>query len=108
MTAVTQTPSPNGASPAPKTKPRPDARYLALRNFALSISVFNIFGYAILGFEQPYLWPIVAVLMAYATEIVLELVSAWAQDRAPRFLGNGARGVYEFLLPSHITALAVN
>lgn len=91
-----------------KKEPNRDPRYLALRNFAVSISVFNVFGYTLLGFEQPWLWPILSVLTAYAVEITLELISAWAQERSPRFLGNGARGMYEFLLPSHITALAVN
>ncbi|MFB7122061.1 enediyne biosynthesis protein [Kitasatospora sp. NPDC056273] len=95
------------AAPAAPAKPK-DPRYLALRNFALSISVFNIFGYTLLGFEQPWLWPFVAVFTAYACEIGFELISAWAQRRAPRFRGNGFRGVYEFLLPAHITALAVN
>jgi hypothetical protein len=89
-------------------KPAPDKRYLALRNFAISISVFTTLGYTLLGFEQPWLWPIVAVLTGYTVEIVFELVSAWAYRRPPRFLGNGARGVYEFLLPAHITSLAVN
>ncbi|GAA1289201.1 enediyne biosynthesis protein [Saccharothrix xinjiangensis] len=93
--------------PAPK-KPKLDPRYVALRNFALSISVFNTFGYTLLGFEQPWLWPIIAVLTGYLTEIALEVISAWSNGRAPRFLGNGPRGVYEFLLPAHITALAVN
>jgi hypothetical protein len=100
------------ASPAPTTthhkQPNRDPRYLALRNFALSISVFNVFGYTLLGFEQPWLWPILAVIAAYTTEIVFELISAWAHVRKPRFLGNGARGVYEFLLPAHITGLAVS
>jgi putative Ca2+/H+ antiporter (TMEM165/GDT1 family) len=94
--------------PAGKAKRAPDPRYLALRNFAISISVFNIFGYTLLGFEQPWLWPILAVLSGYATEIIFELISAWAQQRSPRFLANGPRGLYEFLLPAHITALAVN
>jgi enediyne biosynthesis protein E5 len=94
--------------PAGKAKRPADPRYLALRNFALSISVFNIFGYTLLGFEQPWLWPILAVASAYTTEIVFELISAWAQQRSPRFRGNGLRGMYEFLLPAHITALAVN
>jgi enediyne biosynthesis protein E5 len=94
--------------PAGKAKRTPDPRYLALRNFAISISVFNIFGYTLLGFEQPWLWPILAVACGYTTEIVFELISAWAQQRSPRFLGRGARGAYEFLLPAHITALAVN
>ena len=70
--------------------------------------MFNIFGYTLLGFEQPWLWPLFAVLTAYATDLIFELIHAWAHQPRPRFLGNGARGVYEFLLPAHITALAVN
>jgi hypothetical protein len=98
-----------GAAPAGLwPKKLADVRYLALRNFAISISVFNVIGYTVLGFEQPWLWPILAVGVAYATDLLLELVSAWAQRRAPGFRGKGARGVYEFLLPAHITALAVN
>jgi enediyne biosynthesis protein E5 len=49
------------APAAPAAKPKPDPRYIALRNFAISISVLNIFGYTLLGFEQPWLWPILAV-----------------------------------------------
>jgi hypothetical protein len=94
--------------PAPKAKRPADPRYLALRNFAISISALNVFGYTLLGFEQPWLWPILAVLTGYATEIVFELISAWAQQRPPRFLGRGPRGFYEFLLPAHITSLAVS
>ncbi|MDL4777350.1 enediyne biosynthesis protein [Actinomadura xylanilytica] len=111
---MTTTVEPTGAAPAPTAPPpakavrKPDVRYLALRNFAISISVFNIIGYTVLGFEQPWLWPILAVVTAYATELVFEVISARADGVAPRFRGNGARGLYEFLLPSHITALAVN
>lgn len=91
-----------------KTKRPFDPRYLALRNFAISISVFNVLGYAVLGFEQPWLWAVLSVLAAYATEIIFEVISAWAQQRPPRFTGRGPRGVLEFLLPAHITGLAVN
>ncbi|MFJ5228482.1 enediyne biosynthesis protein [Kitasatospora sp. NPDC088391] len=91
-----------------KKQPNRDPRYLALRNFAISMSVFNIFGYTLLGFEQPWLWPLICAPFGYTVEIVLEMISAWAQQRAPRFRGNGVRGLYEFLLPSHITALAAN
>lgn len=107
-TAGRPSPAPVAAAAPVKGKAAPDPRYLALRNFALSITAFNIFGYTLLGFEQPWLWPFLAVAVAYTTEISLEMLSAWAFGRKPRFLGNGARGVYEFLLPSHITALAVN
>lgn len=89
--------------------PKPkDPRYLALRNFAASITVFNIFGYWLLGFEQPYLWPVIAVLVAYATDLAFETLAARLGGFRPRFATKGARGLYEFLLPSHITALAVN
>jgi len=88
--------------------PRRAPRVTALRRFAISISAFNIFGYAVLGFEQPWLWPIVAVLTAYALEILLEIVGSRTENRAPRFRGNGVRGMVEFLYPAHITALAVN
>jgi enediyne biosynthesis protein E5 len=114
MSTITQEQQPAGSMPSAPArapvaaKPKPDPRYLALRNFAGSISIFNIFGYTLLGFEQPWLWPILAVAVAYTTEMSLEVISAWAQRRSPRFRGNGMRGLYEFLLPSHITALAVN
>ncbi|MFE3176327.1 enediyne biosynthesis protein [Amycolatopsis sp. NPDC059090] len=98
------------AGPAPAPAPPaagPDKRYLALRNFAVSISVLNVLGYTVLGFEQPWLWPILAVAAGYVTDLVLETVSAWAYHRRPGYLG-GPRKMVEFLLPAHITALACN
>ncbi len=110
MTATIQSPgSALTAGPSAAKAKRPaDPRYTALRNFAISISALNVFGYTLLGFEQPWLWPLLAVLSGYATEIIFELIHAWSRQERPRFLGRGARGVYEFLLPAHITALAVN
>ncbi|HEU5160195.1 MAG TPA: enediyne biosynthesis protein [Streptosporangiaceae bacterium] len=111
MTTTVKPASTAPATPQPasgETKPAPDVRYLALRNFAISLSVFNIIGYTVLGFEQPWLWPFLAVATGYTTELVLERISAWAEGRAPRYQGRGMRGLYEFLLPAHITSLAVN
>jgi hypothetical protein len=113
MTATVQqvpdtTSSPGRTAPPAGVKPKPDPRYIALRNFAISISVLNIFGYTMLGFEQPWLWPILAVLTGYSTEIVFELISSWANRRRPKFSGGGLRGLYESLLPAHITSLAVS
>jgi hypothetical protein len=105
---VGSTSAPGQAAPEAPVKRSKDPRYLALRNFAMSISVFNIFGYTLLGWEQPWLWPFFAVLTAYTTEIVLELIAAWAEHREPAFLGRGPRGMMEFLLPAHITGLACN
>ncbi|AGL16744.1 hypothetical protein [Actinoplanes sp. N902-109] len=85
-----------------------DPRYKALRNFAISMSVFNILGYTLLGFEQPWTWPFFALAVGYATELTVEVIAAWAQRRRPAFRGHGAWGVYTFLLPTHITALAAN
>jgi hypothetical protein len=96
------------AAQAPPRVDKRDPRYLALRNFAISMSVFNILGYSILGFEQPWSWPLLALLVGYTAEITIEIVAAKAMRRAPAFSGNGAWGVYTFLLPTHITALAAN
>ncbi|WP_407698928.1 enediyne biosynthesis protein [Streptomyces katsurahamanus] len=91
------------------TAPRHNAKVItALRRFAISISVLNIAGYTFLGFEQPWLWPVFAVLTAYTVEISLEFVSAKVDGRAPRSAGGGFKGMVEFLFPAHITGLAVN
>ncbi|MEU8328810.1 enediyne biosynthesis protein [Micromonospora sp. NPDC048839] len=80
----------------------------ALRRFAMSITIFNIVGYTYLGFEQPWLWPFIALATGYTVEIFLETIGARSEGRAPRYLGGGKRGFMEFLLPAHITSLAVN
>lgn len=90
------------------SKQKRDPRVIALRNFAISISVFNLAGYLFLGFEQPWLWPLVALATAYALELLLETVGTRGDGQRPRFLGNGVRGLVEFLYPAHITGLAVN
>ncbi|MEV0401513.1 enediyne biosynthesis protein [Actinoallomurus sp. NPDC050550] len=111
---MTTTVHPAGSAPAPApeaanpAKAKRDPRYLALRNFAISLTIFNTLGYTVLGFEQPWLWPFLALATGYTTELVLETIGAWAERRAPRFRGNGPRGLYEFLLPAHITSLAAN
>ncbi|MCX0241702.1 enediyne biosynthesis protein [Streptomyces drozdowiczii] len=100
-----QTPTPINTQNAP----RHDAKVIkALTRFAISISVLNILGYTVLGFEQAWTWPLVALATAYLLEIALEAVSARVEGRRARFLGGGPRGLMQFLLPSHITGLAVN
>jgi enediyne biosynthesis protein E5 len=89
-------------------KPPKDVRLAALRRFAISISVLNVIGYLWLGFEQPWSWPVMAVLTAYATELLIETASAWADHRTPGYRGHGIKGLADFLLPAHITGLAVN
>ncbi|GIF72119.1 RnfABCDGE type electron transport complex subunit D [Asanoa siamensis] len=89
--------------------PRHDPKVIkALRNFAISITVFNILGFTVFGFEQPWTWPFIAIFTGYAIEMGLEVIGARVEGRAPRFRGNGLRGVVEFLYPAHITSLALN
>jgi Na+-translocating ferredoxin:NAD+ oxidoreductase RnfD subunit len=78
-----------------------------LWRFAIAISVLNILGHTVLGFEQAWAHPIVALAVAYAMELSLEAIDAWAQGRRARFLGS-PRTFAEFLLSAHITGLAVS
>jgi hypothetical protein len=108
-TPVTTVDAPSApAAPTVRRVDARDPRYLALRNFAISMSIFNVLGYTVLGFEQPWTWPIFALLVGYATEISIELITARANRRPAEFAGHGVWGVYTFLLPTHITSLAVN
>ena len=92
--------------PAGADRPRRfDTRTKALRRFALSITIFNIVGHLLLGFEQAYLTPVVGVLTGYAMELLLETVSARATGRRARYLG-GPTALVDFLLPAHIAGLA--
>jgi hypothetical protein len=84
-----------------------DVRLMALRRFAIAITVLNVLGHTVLGFEQAWIVPVVAIATAYATELALEAADAWATDRQRRF-GNDLRSVVDFLLPAHITGLAVS
>lgn len=82
-----------------------DPRRAALLRFAISITVLNILGHTLLGFEQPPIAPILAVLTAYSAAFVLEYVDAWAHGRVPEYAGGG-KNLFYFLLPAHIAALA--
>jgi hypothetical protein len=78
-----------------------------LRRFALAITILNILGHTVLGFEQSLAQPLVALGTAYCAELLLEMVSAWSHQRKPKFLG-GVRQLVDFLLPAHISGLAVS
>jgi len=107
-TAITAPRGKVSALPPAPVEFKRDPRYLALRNFAISMSVFNIFGFTILGFEQPWLWPFLALATGYTTEVLMEVVQAWFERRTPRFLTGSLRERMAFFLPAHITSLAVN
>jgi hypothetical protein len=98
-----------GEKPPAGGPPRHNPKVIiALRRFAISISIFNIAGYVFLGFEQPWTWPFVALATGYTTELVLEMIGAKVEGRAPRFRGGGLKGLINFLFPAHITSLALN
>jgi hypothetical protein len=85
---------------------RPSHVLAGLRRFAIAITVLNILGHGVLGFEQSYAQPLVAVGTAYATELLLEAVDARCHRRRPRFAG-GVWPLVDFLLSPHISGLAV-
>ena len=85
----------------------PDLRLAGLRRFAITISVLNLLGHTVLGFESSWAQMLVALVTAYATEIVLEAAAAWANRRPCRFYGGGWK-LIDFLLPAHIAGLAVS
>lgn len=84
----------------------PNNRLGGLRRFAVAISVLNILGHTVLGFEQSWIQPLIALATGYSTEILLELVQAWSKQRKPQFLGGWTK-LIDFLLPAHISGLAV-
>jgi enediyne biosynthesis protein E5 len=73
--------------------------------FAIAITILNLLGHLWLGFEQAWLTPLVSLAAAYASELAVELLlNGW---RLARFRGS-LRNLIVFLLPAHITGLAVS
>lgn len=77
-----------------------------LRRFAVAITLLNILGHTVFGFEQSWAQPLVALAAAYGVELLLEVVDALTRRRPYNFLGR-PRNVIDFFLSAHITALAV-
>jgi hypothetical protein len=77
-----------------------------LRRFGLAITVLNILGHTVFGFEQSWAQPFAALATTFTCELFCEWMEARAEDRPPRFLGSW-RELVDFLLPAHITGLAV-
>lgn len=99
---------PSGKPPAGGPPAKAPTVVIALRRFAISISIFNIAGFLFLGFEQPWAWPFVAIATGYTTELIWEVIGARVEGRKPRFQGGGVNGFITFLFPAHITSLALN
>jgi Na+-translocating ferredoxin:NAD+ oxidoreductase RnfD subunit len=83
-----------------------DLRLAALRRFAVAITILNIAGHVFLGFEQSLAQVLASLATAYGMELGLEAIDAKVNQRRPRFTG-GSGALIDFLLPSHITGLAV-
>lgn len=84
-----------------------DLRIEALKRFAAAITALNIFGHFFLGFEQSLAHALAALLTAYTLEIAFEIIQAHSENRPTKFSGNVRNFIY-FLLPGHISALAVS
>ncbi len=84
-----------------------DLRLPALRRFAVAITLLNLAGHAVLGFEQSWAQPLVALVAAYVTELLLAAVEARAEGRPVPWTRGGPRGLVDALLAPHITGLAV-
>ncbi len=78
-------------------------RLAGLRRFAIAITLLNILGHTVFGFEQSWAQPLVSLAAAYTMEIILEL--AGGKNRRPRAWLS--KDTIDFLLPAHITGLAV-
>jgi enediyne biosynthesis protein E5 len=81
-------------------------RLTGLRRFALAITILNILGHTVFGFEQSWIQPLLSLATAYSCELFAEWIDSRADGRQPRFLG-GWRKFVDYLLPAHITGLAV-
>lgn len=82
-----------------------DIRITALRRFASAITILNVLGHTVLGFEQSLAQPLVALAVAYSLELLLGWIEARSEGRRPRFLESKV-AFFDFLLPPHISALA--
>jgi hypothetical protein len=87
--------------------PKPaDPRLSALRRFAVSITALTVVGHLWLGLEQSWAQAAVAVGTSYALTLAFEAIEAWAQRRPPHFAG-GRQRLIAFLLPAHISGMAI-
>jgi enediyne biosynthesis protein E5 len=87
--------------------PKPDVRVMALRRFAIAITVLNILGRTVFGFEQPWSYVVAALATTYGMELLLEWLAARDESRPVRY-GGGWRCMVDFLLSAHITGLAIS
>jgi enediyne biosynthesis protein E5 len=83
----------------------PKMRFFALWYFTALLIIWTVLGDTVLGFEQSYAQPVVAVLAACVVGFLLEGIDAWAKHRNPRFAGS-LGNCLNFLPPCIIPGLA--
>ncbi|MEY2409117.1 MAG: enediyne biosynthesis protein [Verrucomicrobiota bacterium] len=66
----------------------PKMRLFALWYFAILMVVWNVLGHTVLGFEQSWATPVVAVGVAILMQMLLDWVDARARNRELRFTGS--------------------
>jgi len=86
---------------------RKDLRLEALKRFAAAITILNIAGHLFLGFEQSWAQPFASLLAAYSLEFLMEWLNCKINGYKPRYSG-GLKKLVIFLLPAHITGMAVS
>lgn len=84
-----------------------DLRIAALIRFGIAITILNIAGHLYLGFEGSWAQLTTALVTAYSVELLFEWLQAIQQGRKTKFSGGGQKLFY-FLLPAHITGMAVS
>jgi hypothetical protein len=65
----------------------PRMRLFALWYFCILMIIWNVLGHTVLGFEQSWATPVVAIATAVAMQMLLDWVDAKARNRQLRFTG---------------------
>ncbi len=87
-------------------KSSPARRLFALWYFGILMIVWNVLGHTVLGFEQAWAAPIVAVATCIIMQYLLEYLDARINDRTPRYAG-GVGNFLNMLPPAIIPGFAV-
>ena len=86
----------------------PSTRLAGLHRFVFAITLLNVAGHGLLGFENSWAHPLAALATGYTLDLLLEWIDARARRRTLRFLDGGVAGFVNFLLSAHISAMAVS
>jgi Na+-translocating ferredoxin:NAD+ oxidoreductase RnfD subunit len=81
-------------------------RIAALRRFSFGITTLTVVGHLWLGFEQSWAQVLASMATCYTAELALETIDSWSAGRPARYRG-GPLALADYMLPAHITALAI-